>query len=85
MSITIKPSEELMRMAELRMLAIELCRELYDRFMMGGWEPQDAHSHVEGWLARFGEQIVRECREIAEHEGDTITADAILRKFGLED
>lgn len=27
-------------------LVIEICRELYDRFMMGGWEPQDAHDWV---------------------------------------
>jgi hypothetical protein len=30
------------------LLVIEICRELYDRFMMGGWEPQDAHD----WLRR---------------------------------
>lgn len=27
-------------------LVIEICRELYDRFVMGGWEPQDAHDWV---------------------------------------
>lgn len=27
-------------------LVYEICRELYDRFMMGGWEPHDAHD----WL-----------------------------------
>lgn len=29
--------------------AITICRELYDRFIMGGWEPQDAHQEVQ-WI-----------------------------------
>jgi hypothetical protein len=40
-------------------LAVELCRELYDRFMMGGWEPQDAHDYVRSALAEH----TRELRE----------------------
>jgi hypothetical protein len=32
-------------------LAVDICRELYDRFVMGGWEPQDAHSQVLAMLA----------------------------------
>lgn len=27
-------------------LAIDLCRDLYDRFVMGGWCPKDAHAEV---------------------------------------
>lgn len=30
----------------MRKAAIDLCRELYDRFIMGGWEPQDAHDEA---------------------------------------
>jgi len=35
------PSEE---------LVIEIARELYDRFVMGGWEPQDAYPQIRYWL-----------------------------------
>lgn len=37
--------------------AIVICRELYDRFMMGGWEPQDAHTQCVRWLLDFAEQV----------------------------
>ena len=30
----------------LQNLAMVICRELYDRFVIGGWEPQDAHECV---------------------------------------
>jgi hypothetical protein len=33
-------------------LVAEIARELYDRFVMGGWEPQDAYEQIEEWLAR---------------------------------
>jgi hypothetical protein len=36
-------------------LVIEICRELYDRFAMGGWEPQDAHDWLRGRLGMGGE------------------------------
>jgi hypothetical protein len=26
--------------------AIDIARETYDRFVMGGWEPQDAHAEI---------------------------------------
>ena len=32
-------------------LAIDLARELYDRFVMGGWEPQDAHAQIDAMIA----------------------------------
>jgi hypothetical protein len=32
-------------------LVTEIARELYDRFVMGGWEPQDAHEQIREWLA----------------------------------
>ncbi len=28
-------------------LIVELARELYDRFVMGGWEPQDTYAWIE--------------------------------------
>lgn len=31
-------------------LVITIARELYDRFMMGGWEPQDAYPQIREWL-----------------------------------
>ena len=31
-------------------LVIEIARELYDRFVMGGWEPQDAYPKIRKWL-----------------------------------
>ena len=31
-------------------LVIEIARELYDRFVMGGWEPQDAYPQIRKWL-----------------------------------
>src|SRR5579885_3328107 len=44
-------------------LAIELCRDLYDRFVMGGWQPLDAHDRttmkIEDW-ADSREQRYRE-------------------------
>jgi hypothetical protein len=40
--ITRHPSEQ---------LVIDLARELYDRFAMGGWEPQDAHQMIRDMLA----------------------------------
>ena len=33
--------------------AIEICRELYDRFVMGGWEPEDAHEWMTQRLKEF--------------------------------
>lgn len=31
-------------------LVIEIARGLYDRFVMGGWEPQDAYPYIVGWI-----------------------------------
>ncbi len=31
-------------------VVIDLARELYDRFVMGGWEPQDAYGQIEQML-----------------------------------
>jgi hypothetical protein len=33
-------------------LVIDLARELYDRFVMGGWEPQDAYPQIRAMLSR---------------------------------
>jgi hypothetical protein len=33
-------------MPDVEQLAVDLCRELYDRFMMGGWTPEDAHAET---------------------------------------
>jgi cysteinyl-tRNA synthetase len=32
-------------------LVIDLARELYDRFVMGGWEPQDAYPQIRAMLS----------------------------------
>jgi|SRR5581483_4969012 len=54
-------------------LAIELCRDLYDRFVMGGWEPLDAHDRttmkIEDW-ADSREQRYREAlqRVVCKHD-----------------
>lgn len=37
-------------------LVIEIARELYDRFVMGGWEPQDAYPQIRKWL-RFSSSL----------------------------
>lgn len=49
-------------MNNIEQLAVDLCRELYDRFVMGGWSPEDAHaetvSRLRGWSElRKTEQI----------------------------
>jgi hypothetical protein len=31
-------------------LVVDLARELYDRFVMGGWEPEDAHDLIRDML-----------------------------------
>jgi hypothetical protein len=33
-------------------LVIDIARELYDRFVMGGWQPQDAYLQIRAMLAR---------------------------------
>lgn len=40
-------------------LVIEIARELYDRFVMGGWEPQDAYPQIERWLAPLHTEAAR--------------------------
>jgi hypothetical protein len=32
-------------------LVVEIARELYDRFVMGGWQPQDAYPQIRRWLS----------------------------------
>jgi hypothetical protein len=46
-------------------LVIEIARELYDRFVMGGWEPQDAYPQIERWLALGVRQQREELQELA--------------------
>ena len=38
-------------------LVIEIARELYDRFVMGVWEPQDAYPQIRKWLRSRGEAM----------------------------
>jgi hypothetical protein len=38
---------------EAEQVVIEIARELYDRFVMGGWEPQDAYPQIRAWLDVF--------------------------------
>lgn len=33
-----------------QLMTVEIARELYDRFAMGGWEPSDAHDWLENKL-----------------------------------
>jgi hypothetical protein len=58
--------------------AIDICRELYDRFVMGGWEPQDAHrqaiemfndatAELRAEIERLNERF-NKLRDLAEHE-----------------
>jgi hypothetical protein len=35
---------------ETEYLVMMIARELYDRFVMGGWEPQDAYPQIRRWL-----------------------------------
>lgn len=39
-------------MTDQELLVQEIARELYDRFVMGGWEPQDAYPQIREWLSR---------------------------------
>jgi hypothetical protein len=40
-----------------RRLAIDIACELYDRFVMGGWEPQDVHKQLESQLAEYASSV----------------------------
>lgn len=44
-------------------LVIEIARELYDRFLMGGWEPQDAYHQIEVWLLAYAAAVSKASRE----------------------
>src|ERR1035441_7398015 len=37
---------------------VELCRELYDRFVMGGWQPQDAYAETKERVINFTRRIM---------------------------
>jgi hypothetical protein len=43
--------------ALLNDLVIDLARETYDLFVMGGWEPQDAHLKIRLRVLRFLDEI----------------------------
>jgi hypothetical protein len=47
--------------AQKEELVIEIARELYDRFVMGGWEPQDAYPSIRAWLG-----LTTEARDAAQ-------------------
>ena len=49
-------------------LVIEIARELYDRFVMGGWEPQDAYPQIREWLrdSPSKEELKAECEMLRE-------------------
>ena len=34
----------------LEMLVVDIAREMYDRFVMGGWTPEDAHPQIRAML-----------------------------------
>jgi len=73
-----KPSPELMQMAQEWIIART------STIAISSWT-EEAFSTVDvrDLLAAFGEQIVRQCAEIA-GEADYLTKQAILRKFGME-
>lgn len=43
-----------MEKLKVQQLVIDIARELYDRFVMGGWEPPDAYPLITGMLERAG-------------------------------
>lgn len=42
--------------------AIDLARELYDRFVMGGWVPQDSHAFIESAAEAYAQQQLKTAR-----------------------
>ena len=66
-------------LAELRReLIVDLARELYDRFVMAGWEPQDAYPLIGGMLERAASEIADE----APREWMDEAAREIVGRFG---
>jgi ATP-dependent helicase YprA (DUF1998 family) len=55
MSESDKPAVE--PSAEPSQLAIDLARELYDRFVMGGWEPQNAWTLIDAMIAASHDKV----------------------------
>lgn len=45
-----EPTKETTTILPAEQLVIDLARELYDRFVMGGWEPQDAYPQIRAML-----------------------------------
>lgn len=56
--------------------AVELGRELYDRFVMGGWEPQDAHKYIENTLIEYATSRVGELeKQLAQAQSERLLLD----------
>ena len=47
-------------------LAVDIARELYDRFVMGGWSPEEAHDYLRDILHGYAESRVKEARRDSE-------------------
>lgn len=45
-------------------MAVGLAHELYDRFVMGGWEPQDAHAMISDVLKAEAVDWIRKDAEV---------------------
>ena len=67
-------------------LASEICRELYDRFVMGGWEPQDAHAQIAALLrSRMAELTPAIVASAGEASGYLCACDSpVAKKIGQQ-
>src|SRR5258708_7447069 len=65
-------------------LVIEIARELYDRFVMGGWEPQDAYPQIREWMSRAGLAVstAAPTKQEGEEENE-ISSDGTADVFGI--
>lgn len=52
-------------------LVIDLARELYDRFMMGGWTPEDAYPQIRAMLKAAIEEEEYLARTSSSGQGST--------------
>jgi len=80
-------SQQLSREPELREVVVSLARELYDRFVMGGWAPQDAYGIIERFaaheLAALREEVADANREADNAEDELAAARTQLEQFRM--
>src|ERR1700731_1008985 len=63
------------------LVVIELARELYDRFVMGGWEPKDAHSLIAYWAGKLVSERQQEFRRAETAESELRQAQERCKEF----